>query len=151
MTDDRRSVPVPSAARWLGMLGAVPFVALALALVVGGRDHVPQASFALAAYGAVILSFLGGIQWGMAITGSGAGSSPLLRRLSLSIAPALIAWIAIVLPADFSFAVLALAFCLVLMVDLRAARLAEAPVWYPKLRWPLTVTVVSTLMLGVIS
>ena len=57
---------VPPAAAVLGLAGVLPFVAAA----VGSLQPGPLGAFALTAliaYGAVILSFLGGIHWGMAI------------------------------------------------------------------------------------
>ena len=96
----RSQVAVPPAAKWLGGLGAIPFVFLS------GISHVPespfqgQISFALTAYGAVILSFLGGIHWGLAIAGSGADGrkNETSSRLVLSVVPSLIGWGALFLP-----------------------------------------------------
>jgi hypothetical protein len=65
--------------------------------------------------------------------------------------PALIGWLSLLLPRDIGFVVLALAFALVLMVDLRAARNLEAPAWYPRLRWPLSLTVITALAVGVLA
>ena len=58
---------VPAMAAWLGGLGALPFVGLAVAVV--GLEGPARAVVvqALLGYGAVILSFLGGIHWGLAI------------------------------------------------------------------------------------
>ena len=42
--------------------------------------------------------------------------------------------------------ILAIAFGLLLIVDLEASRKGEAPAWYPSLRWPLTVTVIASLL-----
>jgi len=39
-------------------------------------------------------------------------------------------------------------FLAVLVSDLRSTRQSEAPAWYPKLRWPLTVAVVVCLVVG---
>ena len=141
---------VPSAAKWLGGLGAIPFVVCAGGAALAPPELAVKASDALAIYGAVILSFLGGIQWGFAIRHVGAftPSSILYRRLSISVTPALVGWISLLLPRDIGFVALAFAFALVLMVDLRAARRQEAPSWYPRLRWPLTLTAVAALAFG---
>ena len=87
---------------------------------------------ALLAYGAIILSFLGGVQWGMAITESGT-AEPVrasYHRLSLSVAPALLGWGALLIPRDLGFLVLAVSFSLVLFIDLRATR-KSASVFMP--------------------
>lgn len=144
---------VPSAAKWLGALGAIPFVACTAITVIGSPDLAEKASSALAIYGAIVLSFLGGIQWGLAINDEADLTSlgAPYRRLTISVMPALIGWLSLLLPRDIGFVVLALAFALVSMVDLRAARNLEAPAWYPRLRWPLSLTVITALAVGVLA
>tara|TARA_A100001037_G_C15145865_1_gene636278 strand:- start:2359 stop:2805 length:447 start_codon:yes stop_codon:yes gene_type:complete len=141
---------VPHAAKWLGALGAIPFIVLAFATVISGSTH--GISQALIAYGAVILSFLGGIQWGLAIAPSESGEADanLFRRLGWSVVPSLIAWGAMLLQVRAGLLVLAVAFVIVLLLDLQACRRGEAPPWYPNLRLPLTAAVVSSLTLSVI-
>jgi hypothetical protein len=133
-------------------LGVIPFALLAGAGFVPSSPFQDQAGFALAAYGAVILSFLGGIHWGLAIAESGAerGQGAFDRRLATSVAPALVAWCALLLPDRATLPVLAAGFALMLAVDWLAAQRAEVPSWYPKLRWPLTTAVVICLGLGTV-
>ena len=142
------STRVPSAAKWLGGLGAIPFVSLAVSIAVLDGALQTQAYAALAAYGAVILSFLGGINWGLAIAGNGAMPNALVRRLTLSVVPSLVGWAALLLPRTADLVVLAAAFGVMLLVDLESTRRGETPPWYPKLRWPLTVGVMSSLLLA---
>ena len=140
---------VPAVAGWLGGLGAVPFVLLALAALVVGEARVEAATFALAAYGAVILSFLGGVHWGAAMAGdTRAGRG---RRLVLSVLPSLVAWPALLLPVATALFVLATGFMIMLVVDLWASAAEELPPWYPRLRWPLTVIVVASLVIGALA
>jgi len=144
---------VPPAATWLGALGAVPFVALAIAGIALQDVARAHASFWLATYGAVILSFLGGIHWGLAVAGAGTGASAgsLRRRLSLSVIPSLVGWGALFLSTRLSLAVMAVAFVAMLLTDIRATRQGEAPPWYPRLRLPLTVVVTASLTLGALA
>ena len=58
---------VPSAAAWLGGLGIIPFVGISLATPFAADVLKGPLSFALMTYGAIILSFLGGVHWGLAI------------------------------------------------------------------------------------
>ncbi len=95
------------------------------------------------AYGAVILSFLGGIHWGLAIA-SNHGNGDLPRRLFVSVAPSLVAWAGLLLPLRVGLLVLAAGFAAVLYVDVRATRAGEAPPWYPRLRGPLSAAVLAT-------
>ncbi|MEO8320489.1 MAG: DUF3429 domain-containing protein [Bradyrhizobium sp.] len=142
---------VPSAAAWLGGLGIIPFVGLSLATPFANDILKEPLSFALVAYAAVILSFLGGIHWGLAIGAVPQNDSALLRRIALSILPSLIAWSALLVPFSIGFVVLAAAFVAMLWVDVRASRMHEAPAWYPKLRWPLSCGAIAALLLGTFS
>ena len=104
---------------------------------------------ALVAYGAVILSFLGGVHWGLAIgSRSNADHQELRTRLVVSVIPSLAAWAALLVPEKTGLLVLATAMAAMLWVDIRATRAGQAPRWYPKLRIPLTCVVVAALLLG---
>jgi len=138
---------VPSSAIWLGGLGVLPFVALATAHILSTGEIASLTGFALAAYGAVILSFLGGIQWGLAIAPNRPGA-PIGLPLTLSVVPSLIGWGALLLPDPANLLVLALTFLAVLALDLWAARAGLAPDWYPKLRIPLSLIVAGALIAG---
>ncbi|MBC7583962.1 DUF3429 domain-containing protein [Tardiphaga sp. vice352] len=140
---------VPSSAAWLGGLGAVPFIALAGAMPLLDGATRPGVAYALLAYGATILSFLGGIHWGLAI--SPAGSPDTTRRAArmiLSVTPSLVAWVALLVAGNTGLLLLAIAVAAMLAIDLRATRLGDAPPWYPKLRIPLSCVVVASLLVG---
>lgn len=143
---------VPVAAGWLGGLGLVPFVFCAGAAASLPSEWAALAARALGLYGAVILSFLGGIQWGLAISGSDPSdsSASLFRRLLLSVLPALLGWCALLLPFTYGLWLLALSFILVLVADLQAVRQKQAPSWYPRLRWPLTLVATAALIVGAV-
>ena len=134
---------VPPAAFLLGLLGAVPFVGLA-ALALGGGAIGIWAGLALLAYGAVILSFMGGVHWGWAM----AAAEPSLERLGLSVVPSLVGWGGFLLGGSAGLSVVALGFIGLLWFDLRAVAAGRAAAWYPQLRWPLTVIVVASLALA---
>ncbi|MEM6679182.1 MAG: DUF3429 domain-containing protein, partial [Pseudomonadota bacterium] len=60
---------VPPPARWLGLAGLLPFAGLTL-LAIATPDAInEEARTLLAAYGAAILSFMGGCRWGFASAG----------------------------------------------------------------------------------
>ncbi|MEQ8557625.1 MAG: DUF3429 domain-containing protein [Henriciella sp.] len=69
--------------------GALPFIALTIAMGVLDAPTNLTASFWLMVYATVILSFLGGIRWGLALTSP--SGTPL--RLVLSVLPALAGWV----------------------------------------------------------
>ena len=141
---------IPDAARWLGALGAIPFVGLAMGSWLAGEEVRGAMVFALAAYGAVILSFLGGIHWGLAMAGFGSGreQDACFRRLTLSIVPSLVGWVSLLAPAPLGLAGLAGAFAAMLGLDILASRRAEVPSWYVRLRWPLTLVVTASVIAG---
>ena len=80
-----------------------------------------------------------------------ANHNSLWRRIALSIQPSLVAWAALLTPSSIGYLVLAAAFVAMLLVDIRASRLQEAPAWYPKLRWPLSCGAIAALLLGTFS
>jgi len=59
---------VSSIAAWLGGLGASPFIGLAAASSLLAGAPRSLVAYALVGYGATILSFLGGVHWGLAIS-----------------------------------------------------------------------------------
>ncbi|WP_305984722.1 DUF3429 domain-containing protein [Roseibium sp. MMSF_3544] len=138
---------VPAPALWLGGTGAIPFAFCALAAVFAPQEWTDLATRALAFYGAVILSFLGGIQWGLAIS-AGVQTNAFAQRLCLSVVPSLIGWGALFLPPFYGLLVMAAAFALVLYLDLQATTRDEAPAWYPKLRVPLSAAAMASLAVG---
>jgi hypothetical protein len=101
------------------------------------------------AYGAVILSVLGGVHWGLSIAAQSNADQPELQtRLILSVIPSLAAWVALLFPQNTGLLILAAAIAAMLWVDIRASRTGHAPQWYPKLRIPLTCVVVAALLFG---
>jgi hypothetical protein len=122
-------------------------LAALLPLVAG--DLKPFLAQALLAYGAIILSFLGGVHWGLAIGSTAPAAAAALKvRLILSVIPSLVAWAAWLVPAAGGLFMLAAAIVLMLIVDIRATRAWEAPAWYPKLRIPLSCAVAASLLVG---
>ncbi|BCX19300.1 MAG: hypothetical protein KatS3mg117_2982 [Geminicoccaceae bacterium] len=146
MLDLVRRLRVPEPAALLGFAGLLPFVAGALAALAGGPLG-PWASAALLAYAAVILSFMGGVHWGLAMS----AERPSWLRYGASVVPALLGWAALLLGGRFGFLLLVASFASLLAYDLGAVRAGEAPAWYPRLRWPLTTGVVLTLLLAALA
>lgn len=136
---------VPPAAFFLGGFGAVPFGGLALLALIGG-DPGDWAGAALLAYGAVILSFMGGVHWGWAM----AASEPSRERLGTSVLPSLVGWGGFLLGGSTGLLLIALGFAALLWLDLKAVAGGRAAAWYPQLRWPLTLIVVTSLVLAAV-
>lgn len=140
---------MPPSALWLGAFGAVPFVGLAGATAFLSEPAKLLLSHALGAYGAVILSFLGGVHWGLA---AGSAHDPegrkLPARLVVSVIPSLVGWAGLLMADTIGLFILAGGFAAMLLVDLRAARMGEAPAWYLRLRIPLSLIAIAALLVG---
>lgn len=131
---------IPGVALALGIAGLIPFVGLAGIIVVNRHLPATDAWRALTLYGAVILSFMGGVQWGLAM------ARGVTSGYVASVAPALAAWFAVAfLPARPAATVLALGFGLLLLYDLATVRRGHAPTWYAPLRRWLTAIVLASL------
>lgn len=122
---------------WLGYGGLLPFIGLVI-LSAADPQRAPAWSDALVGYGAVILSFVGALHWGLAM--GLPALAPDLRRHAFmwSVVPALLAWPATVFGGPVACLVLVLGFALHLGQDHRLAGPAALPAWYLPLRWRLT-------------
>lgn len=103
--------PLPGRAWLLGVGGLIPFVGLTAAMVTASPDYWPELSHAQALYAIAIWSFVGAIQWGLALGVAGLEDQQRSRLLTASVLPSLLAWacgLLLLLP-DPGFALLALA------------------------------------------
>ncbi|WP_237216726.1 DUF3429 domain-containing protein [Falsiroseomonas oryziterrae] len=141
-TDTRADPPAP--ARILGPAGLIPFAALALGVWLGW----PGAAFGLTAYGATILAFLGAVHWGLALAAPAAERSADWPRLGLGVVPALVAWIALLLPPSLGLGILALGILATAGVETLAARRELVPGGYLRLRWLLSAGAAGCLLAG---
>ena len=140
------SIPLP--AKLIGFGGLVPFVILTfLAFIL--PDPVRLLIFdILVHYAAVILSFIGAVHWGSAMAVSyneRLTEKYLWSRLSWSIVPALVAWLATQMILSVSLLTLILGFVFTFIFDRRSGKRKEIPTWYVKLRKSLTLVVVAAL------
>lgn len=140
--DPKRAVPAPAIV--LGTAGLIPFFFLTGLWLTGSDATALVARQALLAYSIAILSFMGAVHWGLAMTVT-PGEQP-WRRYFVSVLPALAATAAAFLGGGLQFMWLAVCFFGLVLYDLYAVRRAEAPAWYPRLRWPLTITVCVCLL-----
>ena len=141
------SIPLP--ARLLGLAGLIPFWGCALGLALGPVAGIAPESFlrAQVAYGAVILTFLGGVHWGVALRQP---REPSWLRLGWGVTPSLIAWGALLLPPPNGLGLLAFGLTIAFGVDLRTLGAEIAPDWYPRLRRILTTGALAALFLSVL-
>ncbi len=132
----------------LTLAGFVPFAALAIASMVLEIDD-PYSGLAvqgLSTYGAVILSFLGGIRWGLVLRQKSTESSAM--TLILSVVPALVGWSSLFLAIPTVFVVQALAVLTMGVWDYIAGQKGVHEPWFVKLRMTITALVTAALAVG---
>ena len=151
MTTNPTSPSADLPSRALGYAGLLPFAAAAVLALLGPSAWRGFASQALAAYGAVILSFLGAVHWGLALRAAGDEAPAAWPRLGLGVAPALVAWVALLLPRGAGLALLAVSVVAIAAVETAAARRGLVPRSYLGLRWPLSLGAGACLALGALA
>lgn len=148
------------AANALTLSGAIPFVGLTLLTI--GEPHVEPrvdvATVLLLLYAAIILSFLGGIRFGMAVQSPAPGAA---ANLAWSVVPSLAGWGVLIVAylaavyrnmgfVGWAFAILAALFVLQYAWDAASARTGEAPRWFGPMRQRITLIVVPTLTVAAV-
>jgi hypothetical protein len=136
---------IPLSALLPGLAGLIPFWALALSGVLPMGIPPIIALLAFLTYGAVILSFVGAIWWGMAV--ATAMQTPKAFMFVWSVMPALIGWFATLMPADLGILILAVGFVIQWLLDAGLSRWYPAifPAWVFRLRTILTAGVLGAV------
>lgn len=127
-------------AQRLGFAGLVPFLLLAVAALLG--LHSAIATLMFAQYSAIIISFLGGVHWGLAMLADSSN-----RQLGWSMVPSVVGIGALILSWFVSIplvlALLALTHLFWLNYERRQLESQPQHDWYIQLRRQLTFTVVA--------
>lgn len=123
--------PAPSPlVRALGYGGLIPFAGLAALLWLLPPDLVVWVAMGLAAYAALIASFLGGIHWGLAFQRQAQhGQTPVRSHLVWGVLASLLAWPGMLMPAHAGLVWLALALIACYVVDRRLYPAAGVGRW----------------------
>ena len=137
----------PIIAVTLGWAGVLPFAALSCLAVAASADTAEMARHALIGYGAIILGFMGGVQWGLEMTlpyhASGTGLG-----YAASVTPALVAFAATLAPLSVALWILMAGFGGLLAYDLQRLRQGIGARWYATLRWQLSLAVIAALLVA---
>jgi hypothetical protein len=145
----RTDAPLPPLARLLGLAGLIPFLGCAGLVFLSEGWMRNLALQALAAYGAVILSFLGAVHWGFVFAAPDAAAER--ARLVGGVLPSLWAWGAIaLLPASLACIALAIGLGLVLAAEEFARAWGWTPSAYQNLRRLLTGVATAALLTAAI-
>lgn len=143
---------LPPMAWKLGHAGLIPFVLGAVLVWLVTPDAHPYAASALSAYAAVIVSFLGGIHWGLVMRGLStdptAPATPLeTSSLVWGITPSLLAWVGVLMPPHAGLFILGLAIIGCYLADRRRYPLFGVQSWLT-LRFRLTAVASLCCFLG---
>jgi hypothetical protein len=140
---------IPRPALLLGWAGVIPFALLTASSVLDIYAWFLDPRTALRAYGACILSFMGGAQWGVLLPRE-EGHAPFFRYL-VSVLPTLLAFLCLLIPDTPGLIGLIVGFSALLVYDLSTVRQGLAPRWYASLRIQLTLAVVVLLGIAVLA
>jgi hypothetical protein len=122
----------------LGLLGLVPF--FSFTILIFHDPHYQLALLGFHHYAVIVLSFLGGINWGLLAQARSVGQSDSLSSYWLtSVIPPLAAWVILCLPAQWGcFAILAVMYIVQYFLDVRLTKKNILPYWLLQLRRLLT-------------
>lgn len=144
MQDDFEKLPV--IAQLLGYGGVVPFVLLSSAVLFNidlSFLQIETPSQALLNYGAVIISFIGAVHWGVALT----STRKRWHNYIYGVVPALLAWVFLFMPARPALIGMAVIVVTAYFVD-RALIFDRAQSGYQVLRLHLTMAVSVSLLIA---
>jgi hypothetical protein len=143
----QNTAELPRAVAWLGYGGLIPFLGLIPASLLD-HQHGMVWNDAIYAYGAIILSFIGALHWGLAMSLPVLSESQRSALFTWSVVPALIAWPAVLLSPPLAAPLLVFGFIAHYGQDRRLAKQVSLPVWYLPLRLRLSIVACVCLMAG---
>jgi hypothetical protein len=129
----------------LGLGGIVPYWAAAFVVLTDlGPFETSWVVWAIIAYGAVGLAFLGGIRWGLALRASG----DRMQRwdLALSTGASLAGFAALLAPPLIGVSILVVGLLAQALWDQMGADTGRMPLWFARLRMVLTSLAVMPLL-----
>jgi hypothetical protein len=139
---------LPGRAALLGYGGLAPFVACALAMLLPEAGMREMASRVLIGYGAVILSFLGGVHWGLVLR---APSPRATGMLAIGVLPSLAGWLTLLLPFEKALAAQVAVFGGFWLYEHRVLGPDIIPPAYLAMRRWLTLAVIASLGLAMMA
>ena len=134
-------------AKILGYAGLIPFIILS----IGSWIEIPYLHnivYVLITYAAIILSFMGAIHWGMAMSKTDNKQN---KTFIISVIPALAAWFSLLIAEFFSLIILLMGFILLISYDLAVEKSQGFPGWYIPMRIRLTFIVLLSLISTLLS
>ena len=131
----------------LGYAGLIPFILLAALMWLVDAYLLPFVAIALGGYAAAIVSFLGGVHWGI---GFMKGEASPHFHIIWGVVPSLVAWLALMMPAYAALPLLGLVIVACYAVDSKTYPVAGLASWLP-MRLQLTVVATASCVLGAVA
>ena len=137
-------MPQQKLAKMLGYAGLIPFVFFS---VISWLDFplIQAPHYYLMTYAAIILSFMGAVHWGVAMSVKNEKAN---YQLAISVVPPLLGWFALLLPMIYGYSILIISFSLLCLLDKEQNKRGVFPEWYYPLRVILTTIVVMCLIIA---
>jgi len=160
---------VPREAYVLGLAGTIPYFGTSLTTLFCAWDlnyaaHHNGAGYIISpetacqllnflgpiqvAWGAVILSFLSAIHWGLEFAGYGGYHS--YRRYAIGVVVPAFAWSTIMLPQEWALAAQFLGFTMLYFIDSTVTTRGWTPPWYSSYRFVLTLIAGASIVLSLV-
>ncbi|PHH83019.1 hypothetical protein CDD82_3931 [Ophiocordyceps australis] len=163
--DSFRLSKVPRESHILGLAGTLPYMATSLSTVFLAWDlnkEIPTGNVLYDAvfinhdtarylldliepiqlgYGAIIISFLGAIHWGLEYAEKAPEPHRTRFRYAMGVAASAVAWPTLLMPFEYALTAQFMAFIALYFADSRAAARGWAPSWYGMYRFLLTAMV----------
>ncbi|NXV49143.1 TMM69 protein, partial [Uria aalge] len=133
----------PKPALYLSLAGLIPFASVPLSMAIQGT-YYPELAFAQIMYGAVTVSFLGGMRWGFALP-ENSPAKPDWMNLANSTIPPLLAWQALLFK-DITHGAIMLVIALGIALHYDVSLLPTYPRWFKVLRVVGTLVMVLSLL-----
>lgn len=165
---------VPQQAYTLGLAGTLPYLATSVSTVWlswGLNTQYPTQSTFLNAflfdhasathwlqilepiqvgYGAVIISFLGAIHWGLEFAEKATHPERTRLRYAIGVLAPAVAWPTIFMPTEWALTTQFAAFCALYFTDSRATVRGWVPSWYGTYRFVLTAVVGAAILISLV-
>lgn len=139
-----KNLPLATLIERLGYAGLIPFILLALMMWLVRPELHPYVALALQGYGAIVISFLGGIHWGI---GYMRGTAAPSFHFIWGVVPPIGAWLAVVMPAYAGLPLLGLLMVVCYLVDRKTLPDAGLAHWLT-LRFRLTAAATLACVIG---
>jgi len=133
----------PLPALTLGVSGLIPFFAPPLYMMYNDWLFCGDGEFMHLVYSASILSFLGGVRWGLTLS-TGSKELPDWRNLTYSVTPSLLAWTGVLLHSPLGYVPITIGLLGAGIIDIAWA---GYPPWFKILRTILTIGALTSIVM----